>query len=200
MTQAEFTRALLDRLSGIPENDQQKALDYYGEMIADGMEDGLSECEAVARLGSPQSIADTILTETPITKIVKERLRPKRRISAWEWILLILGSPVWVSVLIALAAVLFSVYATLWAVVISLFAATLGIAAGALGALALAIRGAVIGNFAQCALYIGAALICAGLSIVLFGLSCLITKGIVILSKKMLLGMKLAFAGKGDIE
>lgn len=197
MTQAEFTRALLERLAGIPENDQQKALDYYGEMIADGMEDGLSECEAVARLGSPQSIADTILSETPITKIVKERLRPKRKIGIWEWILIVLGSPVWLPLLLSLAAVAVSVYVVLWAVAITFYAATLGVAVGALGAVVLAIRGGALGNLGQCFLYIGAAFICAGLTICLFWLSHLITKGIVILSKKMLLGMKMAFAGKG---
>ncbi len=42
----------------------------------------------------------------PLAKIVKEKIKPKHELKAWEVILIILGSPVWIPLLIT-AAVLF---------------------------------------------------------------------------------------------
>ena len=67
MNKAEFLAALRERLSGLPEEDFNRSVDYYTEMIDDRVEDGMSEEEAVACLGSMdeiitqmQNIAETI--------------------------------------------------------------------------------------------------------------------------------------------
>ena len=122
MTRNEFMAALRTRLAGLPEQDMQKSLAYYGEMIDDCTEDGMSEEEAVASMGDPEEIAQQILADIPLGRLVKERIRPKRKLQAWEIVLLILGSPVWLSLLIAAAAVILSLFVAFVAVLLSVVA------------------------------------------------------------------------------
>ena len=57
MNKKEFLRVLSRSLRGMPRAERAQSLEYYGEMIQDRMEEGLSEEEAVARLGSADEIA-----------------------------------------------------------------------------------------------------------------------------------------------
>jgi len=52
MNKQEFIEALYRRLSDLPWQDVEERLNFYGEMIEDHMEEGLSEEEAVASMGS----------------------------------------------------------------------------------------------------------------------------------------------------
>ena len=47
--------------------------------------------EAVAALGPVGEICSQILAETPLSRLVKEAVRPKRKFRVWEIILLVLG-------------------------------------------------------------------------------------------------------------
>ena len=69
-------------------------------MIADRMEDGLSEEDAVASVGSVEEIAAQIIADTPLSKLAKAYIKPKRRLTAWEIVLLALGFPIWFSLLV----------------------------------------------------------------------------------------------------
>ena len=60
MTKQEFLSRLREGLSGLPEDDIAERLTFYGEMIDDRIEDGLSEEEAVAEVGSVDDIAAQI--------------------------------------------------------------------------------------------------------------------------------------------
>ena len=95
---------------------------FYAEMLDDRIEEGLSEEEAVAAAGAVEEIVRQTVDETPLAKIAKERVRPKRHLKAWEIVLLALGSPVWLSLGIAAAAVILAVYVSLWDVIVSLWA------------------------------------------------------------------------------
>ena len=125
MNREQFMAALREKLAGLPEEDIVSSLEYYGEMIDDRIEDGVPEETAVAAVGSVDEIAEQILMDTPLTKLVQARVKSKRSLKAWEIVLLVLGSPIWLSLLIAAAAVVLSVYITLWAIIISLFAVVL---------------------------------------------------------------------------
>ena len=122
MLKAEFLARLREKLSGLPADDLEERLGFYGEMIDDRVEEGLSEHEAVAAVGTVDEVADQILAETPLGKLVKERIKPKRRLSTGEIALIAVGSPVWAPLLIALLAIIFSAFAALWAVWLSLWA------------------------------------------------------------------------------
>ena len=110
MTKLEFLSELRARLSGVPEKELESSLDYYSEMIDDRIEDGMEEKDAVRAVGTPEEAANEALAEIPLTKLVKNRVRPSRRLRAWEIVLLALGSPIWLSLLVAAFAVAVSLY------------------------------------------------------------------------------------------
>ena len=84
MDKLAFLSALRDRLSGLPDEDVEQSVEYYGEMIDDRIEDGLSEADAVEAVGCVEEIAVQIMTEVPLPKLVKAKVRPKRALRIWE--------------------------------------------------------------------------------------------------------------------
>lgn len=200
MKKNEFLAELRERLTGLSETDMNQSLDYYAEMIEDRMEDGLSEEEAVSAIGTPGEIANEILGEMPLAKLVKARVKPKGQMAAWEIVLLILGSPVWLSLLIALFAVVFSLYIAFWTVIISLWATVLALGSAALaGVCTLFIAIAGGHAWAGIALF-GAGLFLAGLTIFAYHGCLYATKGICVLGKKMFRLVKGCFIRKEAVR
>lgn len=200
MDKIDFLSALQSGLSGLPQDDIDRSVDYYSEMIDDMTEEGMSEEEAVASIGSIESIVEQIITEIPLTKLVKEKIKPKKRLGALDIILIVLGSPIWLSLLIAGFAVMISVYAVLWSVIISLWSVFVSFVACAMGGIA---AGAVLICLSDPHIgiaMIGAGLFCAGVSILLFFGCREATKGIIFLTKKCALGTKNLFIKKGDAK
>lgn len=200
MRKQEFLAELEARLFGLPQDDIRERLIFYSEMIDDQMEEGLSEEEAVSEIGSVDEIVSQILAEVPFTAIVKEKVKPKRALKAWEIVLLALGSPIWLSLLIAAFAVMLSVYAAAWSFIVSLWAIEVSSAAcsfaGIFAAFAFWIRGDVTVGIAM----LGAGVFFAGLSILLFFGCKQVTGCFLHLTKKMALGIKSMFVGKEDAE
>lgn len=56
MTKREFLEMLNERTSCLSEAERDRLLEYYGEIIDDRMEEGLTEAEAVAALGDPAAL------------------------------------------------------------------------------------------------------------------------------------------------
>ncbi|MGN0107861.1 MAG: DUF1700 domain-containing protein [Hominilimicola sp.] len=169
MNKNEFLNQLTSALSGLPQEEIKKTLDYYSEIIDDAVEDGDDEQEVIARLGSIEEIAEKIINETPIRKFVKEDVK-SYNMSIPVIILLIIGSPIWLSLLISVFAVVFSLYAAIWSVVAALFAV---FAALALSGVALIIASPflILVKPVEAMFSFGTALICAGISVFLFFLS-----------------------------
>lgn len=190
MTKQLFLSSLHDRLSGLPREDVEERLRFYNEMIEDRIEDGLSEEDAVAAVGSIDEIVLQIVADVPLAKIAKEKIRSKRRLSAWEIVLLTLGSPVWVSLLIAALAIVLSLYVSLWAVIISLWAVFASLVGCAFGGIVGGIVFAVSDNLLTGIAAIAAALVCAGIAILLLYGCKAATKGAVWLTKSMVRGSK----------
>lgn len=193
MKRLEFLLSLQNKLSCLPQEDMEERLAFYNEMIDDRMEDGLSEEDAVAQIGTVDEIVSQIIEETPLTKLVKEKIKPKKRLKGWEITLLAVGSPLWLSLLIAAFAVVIALYAVLWAVVISLWAVFTSVAvcapAGVLAGAVFLCNGNVTSGIAM----IAAGLVCAGLAIFLFYGCKAVTKGAVWLTKNILLAIKRCF-------
>lgn len=190
MNKQEFLSALKIKLSGLPKQDIEDRLNFYSEMIDDRMEEGLSENAAVLDIGSVNEIAAQIIADIPLTKIVKERIKPKKRFKTWEIVLFALGSPIWLSLLIASIAVIISLYSALWSVIISIWAVFVALVASAFGGAAGGIVFAFVGHPLTGFALIGTSLICAGLAIFLFFGCKVATKGILLLAKKMVLCIK----------
>ena len=198
MTKSEFIAELKRGICGLPQADIEERLLFYSEMIDDRIEEGLSEEEAVADVGSVDMIVSQIISETPLTRLARERIKPKRRMRAWEIVLLVLGSPVWVPLLAAAFVIIASAFVVLASLVISawaIFAAFVGVAVGGLaGSVLIIIRGNVFSGVAV----IGAALFFAGLSIFLFFGCRAATMGIAKLIKMTVLGIKKLFVGRKE--
>ncbi|MBP3672344.1 MAG: DUF1700 domain-containing protein [Oscillospiraceae bacterium] len=100
MNKTAFLDELRAQLKQLPKKERQQYIDYYAEMIDDRMEDGISEEEAVAALGSPEEIAAQILADAPQKQAHKFRV--------WEIVLIVLGSPIWLTLGLAVVMVLLS--------------------------------------------------------------------------------------------
>ena len=196
MNKVEFINALQEKLSNIPLKEVEERISFYSEMIDDKIEDGISEEDAVNQIGSVDEVINQILKEIPLSKIVKEKRKTikSKQLKAWEIVLLALGSPIWISLLIAFLAILLSIYVSLWSVVILVCAifvsfigcSIIGLIAGLIFCLSQQVNYGLM--------LIGASLILAGLSIFMFFLSklCIIsiikfTKFIVLKTKNMLI-------------
>ena len=62
MDKAQFLEELKRRLSGLPQSELEERLLFYSEMIDDRVEDGLTEEEAVAGIGSVDALVEQIMT------------------------------------------------------------------------------------------------------------------------------------------
>ncbi len=198
MSKQEFLNALRKGLSGLPQEDVTERLSFYEEMIDDRIEDGLSEEEAVAQIAPVGDIVAQVLSETPLTKIVKERVRTERRPSALTTVLLILGFPLWFPLLIAGFAVLISVYAVIWSVIVSLWAVDLSLAGGSLAGAAAGVVLLIRGNAGQGLVLISSCLVLAGLAILMFFACRALTVLAVRLTKKIALWIKSLFLRKEE--
>ena len=195
MDKYDFLLALEARLEGLPEADRQASLDFYSEMLDDLVEGGMTEHEAVATLGSPDDIAEEILLERPLPKLVKAKMK-KRRLSGLEITLLAVGFPLWLPIGIALLAVVFAIYISLWAVVVSLYAANVAMAACAPTGILAAIALFISGKPTAALLFLGAGLALAGLSVLWLLLCNLTAKGVWKLGRLTLRGIKACFIRK----
>ena len=198
MKRSEFLEKLKAQLWALPEGDVQNSLDYYSEMIDDRMEDGLPEEEAVAAVGDLDEIVKQTLSETPrppqVVKPEKKQIPVQDNTKIWMIVLLVLGSPLWIPLVVSAVSVVFSVYVSLWSVVISLYAVFIALAASAVGCIVGSFF--MIGNPGTGMVAWGAALVCAGLAILLFMLSNLAAKGMVALTKLTWNGAKSIFKRK----
>ena len=92
MNKREFLEQLAKELVGLSEKDIEESLNYFGEMIDDRIDDGMSEEEALSSLGTPENAAKQILMDMPLSKVVKAKVKPKGRLSALAIVLLCIGS------------------------------------------------------------------------------------------------------------
>lgn len=200
MSKQEFLSGLRAKLSGLPQADIEDRLAFYGEMIDDRMEDGLSEEEAVSAIGTEDEIFAQIMADIPLSKLVKEKIKAKRKPSATTTVLLILGFPIWFSLAVSFFAVVLSLYFSLWSLIISLWAVFFSLAIAGIAAVAAGIVSLVLGNSITGLAAIGAGIICVGLSILTLLGSKAATKGTLILTKKTALWIKKCFIGKENLQ
>lgn len=114
--------------------------------------------------------------------------------------LLVLGSPIWISLLAAVVIVLLSVYLVLWTVDVTLWVAELSLGAGALAGVLECLVGMVQANvWAGVALF-GVSLFLAGLGIFGFYACLYVSKGMCSLSEKLFRFLKFRFIRKEAIQ
>lgn len=105
-------------LKQLSKQDREQALTYYGEIIADSMEDGYSAEEAIARLGNLEMLADNVLAEyRKAVPVLRGKSTGSRVLNI---ILLILGSPIWLTIFAVIFVLILVVYILLYVPVLVL--------------------------------------------------------------------------------
>lgn len=197
MGKQEFLDGLRRGLSGLSQDEVGERINFYSEMIDDQMEEGLSEAEAVGAVGTIEEILAQILGDAPNPPQEKEAPRHRR----WgEILLLVLGSPIWLSLGIAALAVGLSLYFSLWAVILSLWAVFASLAAGSLGGVLAWVALAARGQGAPGAAMLAGGIFCAGLAIFLFFGCQAATKGSWSLTKKLGVWIRRPWRKKEDMK
>ena len=200
MTKQEFLLQLNRALAGLPQEEIEERLTFYSEMIDDRIEEGLSEEEVVAGIGSPHDVAEQIKADFAPTD--KENNKEKKK-DKWHWgpleiLLVILAAPFILSVGSGVLGTATSVYASVWATVISLWACVVALWGVALGGViygfSMILTGALIPGLAAIAL----AIFSAGFSIFMFFTAHLAGKWTVILTKKFFVWLIGKFKGKEE--
>lgn len=196
MNKQEFLAQLKKKLIGIPLDDIVERIGFYDEMIDDRVEEGLTEEQAISELGELDNIVQQIVSEIPMSKLVKEKVKPSRALRAWEIVFLVLGSPIWLSLLIVLFAIIISIYAVIWSVMIALWAIEVSLAACLVGGVGVSILFMTQGHTVSGVAMLGVGLMSAGLSVFgFYGCKCA-TKAILKLTKKIILWIKSCFIKK----
>ena len=186
MTRNEFITSLSARLQGIPENERQKALDWYSELICDRMEE-MPEADAVSGIGSVDEIADEILSQyrqntTAVhssdgTEPQSRRSPDKGVNTALVIFAAVVLSPIWLPLLIVGLSLALVAVVLVWCAVVTV--GVMLVSAAAVGAVGLVYGfwALFVINPAYGLLVLGAALTAAGLTLALIPLIVVTVKG-----------------------
>lgn len=150
MTRDEFLNRLGELLACLSADQVKETQEFYAEAIADRMEDGMTEAEAVAAMGTLGEVAEATLDELPA--VPRAIARTKRKSTALLWALAIVGSPVWIPLLLAFVAVAATVYICIWVLALCVWIVAAAFVAAAFGGagvvlvLLFAVDGIIIGH------------------------------------------------------
>lgn len=206
MSKNEFLDRLRNALSGLPREEIDKTIEYYEEMINDAVEEGEAETVVTARLGSIEEIAKKIIDEVPLRALVKAKLKKNdtkeneqsKKTNIAILILIIMASPIWLSLLLSVIAAVLSIYIAVWSVIVSLFVTTLALALSAAGLL-------IISPFmmmhrpVKAMACFGFALAAAGFSVLIFYLALLCAKLTIRATAAIIRKIKNMFIRKGAV-
>ena len=168
MNRQEYLDEIKEKLLGLSEEDIDKALEFYMEALDDRIEDGLTEEQAINAVGTAEEVADQILMDTPLPKLVSATVKPKRDMKAWEIVLLILGAPLWIPLVITLFSIAFAVVCVIFSLILVVIAVVFSFIVGGLAALIAGLVGIIAGDGIIALAKFGAALILIGLGALLF--------------------------------
>lgn len=195
MKKSEFIYALREKLSGLPVNDAEDRLRFYGEMIDDTVEEGMTEDEAVASIGSIDRLYAQIISEIPLHRIIADRIRPARRPSGAKIAVVAATSPIWITLAVSALALTISLFAAVLSVVVSLWAVFISVAVSSPLSMLLGVMNICNDSTPFGVALIACGLILAGLSVFVFYGTKYATKGTAILTKTLTVGIKRKLVG-----
>lgn len=203
MTKTEFLEKLRLEIKNLPYDEVEKTITYYEEMISDRMEDGATEAEAVASLGTPETIARDLQANQPFAAIIKRKVedfKSKRdpESTALMIVLLVVLFPVWFPIVMSAFGIIASFFATIGAIIIALWAVSVAIGVGGIGLI-------VTSFFGFASAYIPTGFFSIGIGIALIGLSIIAivgsfyaTKGIIKLLELLIHEIKKLFVRRSN--
>lgn len=166
MNKQEYLGQLRAALACLPEDEIAESVAFYEEMIDDRVADGLTEEDVVASLDDPKVAARTIIADLPVVPRAVARTKGKSR--ALYWTLLILGSPLWLTLLLAAGAVVLSGVIVIWSLILALWVLAAGLLAAGPLSIVVCLWGFFAGHVPYAVTELGAGALCFGL-----GLFCL---------------------------
>lgn len=122
MNKTEFLHKLEKELSKLSPNERKEHINFYSEMIEDRIEEGSSEEDAVSQIGTIEEIVSQIVVNKYYSENdISMASKTKTSKSGWAIVLFWVGSPLWLTIAIAVFAVILSIYATIWSVVAAIW-------------------------------------------------------------------------------
>lgn len=166
MNKQEYLTQLRAALACLPEGEIEESVAFYTEMIDDRVADGLTEEEATAQLDDPKTAARAIIADLPV--VPRTVVRTKQRNRALYWTLVILGSPLWLTLLLAAGMLVLAGLLTIWCLILGLWLLAAGLLAGGPLGIGVCLWALAVGQPAYGVFELGSGLLCFGL-----GLFCL---------------------------
>lgn len=195
MYKNEFLTALREQLVGLPKEDIEERISFYEEMINDRIDEGKSEEEAVADIGTVDEVVKEIAGDTKLVTLVKHKMTPKRSLRGWEIAIIIGSFPFWLPIVIVSFVLALVGFILLWTLVIVSYTVETALwvssAVSAFSFVMSAINGTP--NF----LMLGMSIMAAGGAILMIFACFGSTKLTIGLTKRMMIGIKSAFIRKG---
>lgn len=175
MNKAEFLNELSFCLQNMDDSEKNKFIIYYDEMISDYIENGMSEEDAVNKIGVPKKIAKELLDDYGSVKLNI----PSTGSRGLNFIITVIGFPLWGSVLLSFILMVFSIYVIIWC-------APVATGAGCVGFFATSIIGIVGSPFVMIK-NVPIGIMQLGTGIASIGISLLLGFATIDLSKKILI-------------
>lgn len=166
MNKQEYLARLRAALACLPEGEIEESVAFYTEMIDDRVAVGLTEEEATAQLDDPKAAARAIIADLPV--VPRTVVRTKQRNRALYWTLVILGSPLWLTLLLAAGMLVLAGLLTIWCLILGLWLLAAGLLAGGPLGIGVCLWALAVGQPAYGVFELGSGLLCFGL-----GLFCL---------------------------
>ena len=199
MTRDEFFQEFSARLGHIPKAEFEKSAQYYDEMIGDRMEDGMSESEAVAAMGTMDEVVDGVLRDLNMTALIKTQINDSKARATNKnlWVVLtIVGFPLWFPLLMAFFAVVIAMYVTVWSLIIALYAVVISLGLAAVCGVIAGVATCFVKNIPLGLCILGMALVCGGLMLLALKPMRFAVKGLIGFTKIAARGMKSLLIGK----
>jgi len=203
MNKKEFIERLRREIRNLPYDEVEKTITYYEEIISDRMEDGASEEEAVASLGTPEAIARDLQANQPFSTIIKRKVEDYKEKRSSEntalvIVLLIVLFPFWFPVLMSGLGVLVGLFATIGGIIVAFWAASIAIGIGGIGLIIASAFGFATSYIPTGFFSIGSGIALIGLSIIAVIISIYATKGIIKLMGIIIHSIKKLFVRRSN--
>ena len=195
MEKEQFLNDIRKELKGLPKDDLEDRISFYNEAIEDRLSEGKTIDEALSDIGPIDKIVSESLNDVPLVKLVKEKVKPKRSLKVWEIILLILGSPIWLPLVVFFIIIALFAYSLIWILLLLVYVTEAAIILGSFGSIILFFVSLTKGSFSL--MYLGGHIMLVGAAILLFFGCIKLTKYIILLSKKIIISIKKSFITKG---
>ena len=178
MTKNEFLSALERQLASLPESDRKRSILYFDEIIADRMEEGLSEEEVLAEMESVEEIAKGILSDAAEEPAAPQNVpRKVGGCPLWLAILLaVLAAPIWLPVAFSVAVTLVTIYMVPWILILTLFCVAIAFILGGLAGIVLALICSPVNGVYITMLAVGICIFLTGFGILLMFPSVILTR------------------------